>query len=100
MRVITTGGYHEEPRKPGELPECLAWEAGREPASYPAACSSEHSGVWMEAVRMVFDGLVAARTFAEVTEISEGCNIVEATRLYKWKGDLHGVVDKAKARME
>ena len=49
---------------------------------------------------MVFDGLVAARTFAEVTEISEGCNIVEATRLYKWKGDLHGVVDKAKARME
>ena len=48
---------------------------------------------------MEFDGLVAAGTFAEVTEIPEGCNIVDAKRLYKCKGGSHGVVDRAKARM-
>ena len=39
---------------------------------------------------MEFDGLVAAGTFAEVTEIPEGCNVVS---------DSHGMVDRAKARM-
>ena len=33
---------------------------------------------------MEFDGLVAAGTFAEVTEIPDGCNIVDAKWLYKW----------------
>ena len=42
---------------------------------------------------------MAAGTFAEVTEIPEGCNIVDAKWLYKWKGGSHGMVDRAKARM-
>ena len=67
-------------RKPGELPKCLVREARPEPVSYPATCSSQYSDVWMEAMRIEFDGLAAARTFAEATEIREGCNIVDT----KW----------------
>ena len=48
---------------------------------------------------MEFDGLVAAGTFAEVPEFLEESNVVDAKRLYKWKSDSHGVVDRAKARM-
>ena len=48
---------------------------------------------------MEFDGLVAAGSFAEVTKIPEGCNIVDAQWPYKWKSDSHGMVDRAKARM-
>ena len=55
--------------------------------------------MWMEAMSKEVDGLVAAGTFAEVTEIPGGCNIVDAKRLYKRKGDSHGMVDRAKARM-
>ena len=65
-------------RKPGELPKCLVRETGPEPVSYPAACSSEYSDGWMEAISKEFDGLVAAGTFAEVTEIPGRCNIVNA----------------------
>ena len=89
----------EVTRKPGELPKCDVREAGPEPVSYPAACWSEYSDVWMEAMRMEFDGLVAAGTFAEVTEFPEGCNVVDAKWLYKWKSDSYGMVDRAKARM-
>ena len=64
--------------KPGKLPKCLVREAGSEPVSYPAACSSRYSDVWMEAMKMEFEGLVAAETFAEVTEIPEGRNIIDA----------------------
>ena len=39
--------------------------------------------VSMEAMRMECDGLVAAGTFSEVTKFSEGCNVVDATWLYK-----------------
>ena len=63
-------------RKPGELPKCLVREAGPEPVSYPVACSSEYADVWVEAMTMEFDGLVEAGTFAEMTEIPEGCNVV------------------------
>ena len=76
----------EVTRKPGELPKCLVREAGPEPVSYPAACSSEYSDVWMEAMSKEFDGLVAAGTFAEVTEIPEGCNIVDAKWLVQGEG--------------
>ena len=48
---------------------------------------------------MEFDGLVAAGSFAEVTKIPEGCNIVDAQWPYKWKSDSHGMVDRTKARM-
>ena len=58
----------EVSRNSGELPKCLVGEGGPEPVSYPAACSWEYSDVWMEAMRMEFDGLVAAGTFVEVTE--------------------------------
>ena len=50
-------------------------------------------------MRIEFDGLAAARTFAEATELREGCNIVDAKWLYKWKGDSHGMVDRAKFRV-
>ena len=47
---------------------------------------------------MEFDGLVAAGTCVEMTEIPEGCNIVDAKWLYKWKGDSDGMIDRANAR--
>ena len=72
-------------------------EAGPELLSYSAACSSEYSDVSMEAMRVEFDGLTTAGTFADVTEIPEGCNIVGAKWVYKWKSDI--TVDRAKARM-
>ena len=87
-------------RKPGELLKCLVQEAGPEPVSYPAACSSEYSDVWMEAMSKEFDGLVAVGTFAEVSEIPGGCNIVDVKWLYPWTGDSHGgIVDRAMAHM-
>ena len=42
---------------------------------------------------------MAAGTFAEVTEIPGGCNIVDAKWLYMWKGNSHGMADRAKARI-
>ena len=45
---------------------------------------------------MEFDGLVAAGAFAEVTEILEGCNVVDVKWLYEGKSDSHGMVDRAK----
>ena len=70
-------------RKPSELPKCLVREAGPEPVWYLAACSSEYSNVWMEETSKEFDGLVVAGTFAEVTEIPGGCDILYAKWLYK-----------------
>ena len=35
----------------------------------------------------------------EVTEIPEGCHIVDTNWLCEWKGDSHGMVDKVKALM-
>ena len=52
----------------------------------------------MEAMKMELHGLVAAGTFAEVTGIPEGCNIVDVKWLHKWKDDLHGMVYRTKAR--
>ena len=72
--------YKRLPVNGASHPKCLVREAGPEPVSYPAACSSEYSDVWMEAMRMEFDGFVAAGTFAEVTGIPEGFNVVDA----KW----------------
>lgn len=53
----------------------------------------------MEAMKIEFGGLMAAETFAGVTEIPEGCYIVDAKRLYKLKDDSYGMVDRAKALM-
>ena len=89
----------EVTRKPGEWPKCLVREAGPEPVSYPASCSSEYSVVWMESMSKEFDGLVAAGAFADMTEIPGGCNMVNAKWLYEWKSDSHGIVDRAKARL-
>lgn len=59
-------------RKPGELPRCLVKEAGPDPLSYPAACSSQHSDVRIETMMIEFDGLMAAGMFAGVAGIPEG----------------------------
>lgn len=61
---------------PGELPNRLVEEAGPEPSSYTAASSSKFSDMWMGAMLMEFDEHVAAGTFAEATDIPEGCNMM------------------------
>ena len=62
--------------EPTRLPDCLLKEAEPEPTSYSAARSSMHSGVWTEAMQAEFDGLEAAETFAEISEVPAGSNIV------------------------
>ena len=44
-----------------------------------------------------FDGLEAADTFTEISEVPAGSNTVESKWLLKWKGDEHGMIDEAKA---
>lgn len=89
----------EVTHKPGKLRKCLVREAEPEPLSYLSACSSRYSFVWMEAMNMAFDGLMAAVMFAEATDDPEGCNVTDAKWVYKWKGDSYGTIDRAKARM-
>lgn len=43
------------------------------------------------------DELEAAGTFAETTRVPEGSSIVDLKWHLKWKGDEHGMIDKAKA---
>ena len=51
-------------------------EAEPEPTSYSAARSSIHSGVWTEVMQAEFDGLDTAETFANISEVPAGSNIV------------------------
>ena len=81
------------------MPDCLARETEPEPPSYYAVWSSRHSGVWTGVLQAEFDGLEAAGTFAEISEIPEGSNIVDSKGLLKWKGDEHDMIDRAKARL-
>ena len=69
--------------EPTRLPVCLLKEAEPEPTSYSAARSSIHSGVWTEAMQAEFDGLEAAETFAKISEVPAGSNIVESKCLLK-----------------
>ena len=46
-----------------------------------------------------FDGLEAAETFVEKSEVPAGSNIVESKCLLRWKADEHGMIDRAKARL-
>lgn len=45
------------------------------------------------------DGLEAAETFVEISEVPEGSNVVNSKWLLKWKGDSHGMIERAKARL-
>ena len=89
----------EVTRRLGELPKSLVPEVGSELVLYRDVCSSDYSDVCMEVMRMKLDGFVAAGTFVEVTDIPEGCNIVDTMWLHEWKGNWPGMVDKAKAFM-
>ena len=46
-----------------------------------------------------FDGLEAAETFVEISQVPAGSVIVESKWLLKWQGDEHGMIDRAKARL-
>ena len=84
--------------EPTRLPDCLLKEAKPGPTSHSAARSSVHSGVWAEAMQAEFDGLKTVDTYAEISEVPLGSNMVESKWLLKWKGDEHGMIDRAKAR--
>ncbi|CAM9185260.1 unnamed protein product [Sphacelaria rigidula] len=53
----------------------------------------------MEAMDIEFDGFLATGTFEEAAGSFEGCDIVDAKWLCRWKCDLHDMVDRATARM-
>ena len=48
--------------------------------SYSVVCSSKYPGIWTEATHAELDGLEAAGTFGQISEIPEGSNIVDS----KW----------------
>ena len=89
----------ESGREKAKLPDCLIKEAEPEPTSYSAARSSKHSDVWTEAMSSGFEGLEAAGTSVEISELPEGSNVVESKWLLKCKGDAHGMIERAKARL-
>ena len=67
--------------EPTRLPDCHLKEVEPKPTSYSAAKSLIHYGVWTETMQAEFDGLEAAETFAEISEIPAGSNIVESNGL-------------------
>ena len=81
------------------LPDCLLNEVEPGLTSESAARSLLHSGVWAGAMHAVFDGLQAVDTFAAISDVPAGSNIVELQRLLKWKGDEYGMIVRANARV-
>ena len=53
----------------------------------------------MDAMRSEFDGLEAAGTFAEVSELPPDSNVVQSKWLLKRKGNTHAMLDRAKTRL-
>ena len=53
----------------------------------------------MDAMRSELNGLESAGTFVEVSELPADSNVVESKWLLKWKGNAHGMIDRAKARL-
>ena len=50
-------------------------------------------------MRSEVDGLEAAGIFVEVDDLPANSNVVESKWLLKWKGDAHGMIDRAKTRL-
>ena len=86
-------------RNKAKSPDCLTKEAEPEPTSYSVARSSKQSDVWTEEMSSESEGLEAAGTFVEISEHPGGSNVVESRWFLKWKGDAHGMVERAKARL-
>ena len=53
----------------------------------------------MDAMRSERDGLEAVGTFVEASELPADSDVVESKWLLKWKGDAHGMIDRAKAQL-
>ena len=68
----------ETGREKTKLPDFLVKEAEPEPTSSTAVRSSKSSDVWVDAMRSEFDGLEAAGTFGEVSELPAESNFVES----------------------
>ena len=83
----------------GELPKELVQDVESEPASFQEACSSKHALIWDKAMSAEFEGLLGAGTFALAAKTPEGCNVIDARWVYKWKADETGKIVKAKARL-
>ena len=50
-------------------------------------------------MRSEFDGLEAAGTLVEVSELPADTNAGESKWLLQWKGDARGIIDISKARL-
>ena len=83
----------------GELPKELVQDVEFEPASFQDDCSSKHALIWDKAMSAEFEGLLGAGTFALAAKTPEGCNVIDARWVYKWKADETGKIVKAKARL-
>ena len=73
-------------------------DVGPEPSSYRAACDSEHSNVWKDAMRREVEGLVNNDTFI-VSKLPPGRRPIAAKWVYTWKTNHLGEVVKGKSRL-
>ncbi|CAB1096365.1 unnamed protein product [Ectocarpus sp. CCAP 1310/34] len=81
-----------------ELPKVLIQDVQSEPGSYQEARQSMYSTIWDKAMSAEFEGLLRTGTFALAVKAPIGCNVIDATWVYKWKADETGKIMKAKAR--
>lgn len=81
-----------------KLRDCSILEVEPKATACSTARSSQPSDGSMEAMGSEVDGLEAAGSFVEISEVSEGSKVVSSKWLYMWKGDTHGTIEIAKAR--
>ena len=81
------------------VPKCTIREAEPEPTSYTAASASKYTELWKKSMDAEFVGLVAAGTFTQVSGVPEGCSTADSKRVFRWKGDTHGVIERDKLRI-
>ncbi|CAB1112508.1 unnamed protein product [Ectocarpus sp. CCAP 1310/34] len=82
-----------------ELPKELIQDVEPEPGSYQEALRSKHATIWDKAMSAEVEGLIRAGTFTLAAKIPEGCNVIDARWVFKWKADETGKIVKAKARL-
>ena len=82
-----------------ELPKELVQDVESEPGSYQEAQQSKYANIWEVARSVEIEGFIGAGTFTLAVKVPVGCNVINATWVFKWKADETGKIAKAKARL-
>ncbi|CAB1096235.1 unnamed protein product [Ectocarpus sp. CCAP 1310/34] len=99
QHVVDLADFNTAARDAVELPKELIQDVEPEPGSYQEALRSKHATIWDKAMSAEVEGLIRAGTFTLAAKIPEGCNVIDARWVFKWKADETGKIVKAKARL-